>query len=301
MTPRDRLAAWAEAWLGDRDADRVVPPSGQTAWLTVASAGAMAFLAVFALALAFAAGTLADRWSQGLSDALTLRMPTDATDAQVDAALTILRTTPGVAGATVLDDAAQAALLAPWLGDGVPVDDLPLPRLIDVALGDPGPDVEGLRLRLAGEAPRAVLDDHGRWRAPLVDAAARLRLLSWATLGLIAGVTAAIVTLAAQAALAANAEVIRVLRLIGARDAFVVRAFARRFTLRALAGAVLGTGLGALALAALPGAGDRIGLLAGIGIRGAQWTALPLVPILAAAVAALATRGAAARMLRRID
>ena len=49
------------------------------------------------------------------------------------------------------------------------------------------------------------------------------------------------ITLAANAALATNAQVIRVLRLIGARDTYIARAFVRRFTLRALSGAAIGT------------------------------------------------------------
>ena len=51
---------------------------------------------------------------------------------------------------------------------------------------------------------------------------------------------AAMITLAANAALATNAQVIRVLRLIGARDTYIARAFVRRFTLRALSGAAVG-------------------------------------------------------------
>ena len=88
---------------------------------------------------------------------------------------------------------------------------------------------EGLRLRLAAEAPGAVLDDHTRWRRPLVRAAERLRMLGWASILLIAATTAAMITLAANAALAANAQVIGVLRLVGARDAYIARAFERRF------------------------------------------------------------------------
>ncbi len=42
---------------------------------------------------------------------------------------------------------------------------------------------KGLRLRLTAEAPGAVLDDHTRWRSPLVTAADRLRIfglsLAW--------------------------------------------------------------------------------------------------------------------------
>ena len=37
------------------------------------------------------------------------------------------------------------------------------------------------------------------------------------------------ITLAARAALATNAEVIRVLRLVGAKDSYIARAFVRRF------------------------------------------------------------------------
>ena len=44
---------------GDAQADRVVPPTGYTAWLTLFSAGAMAFLAVFAMALSLATDRLA--------------------------------------------------------------------------------------------------------------------------------------------------------------------------------------------------------------------------------------------------
>ena len=46
---------------------------------------------------------------------------------------------------------------------------------------------------------------------------------------------------ATEAALAANEQVIRTLRLVGARDGYIARAFVRRFTLRAFSGAALGT------------------------------------------------------------
>ena len=85
-----------------------------------------------------------------------------------------------------------------------------------------------------------MLDDHTRWRRPLAVAAERLRLLGVLSIVLIGAPMAAMITLAANAALAANAQVIRVLRLVGARDSYIARAFVRRFTLRALAGAAVG-------------------------------------------------------------
>ena len=54
-----RLDILKGALRRDAGADRVVPPAGFTVRLTLFTAAAMAFLAVFALALSLAAGRLA--------------------------------------------------------------------------------------------------------------------------------------------------------------------------------------------------------------------------------------------------
>jgi cell division transport system permease protein len=289
--------------VGDVQADRMVPPTGFTARLTVFAAGTMAFLAVFALALSFATGRLADRWSDELARASTLRIsaPMDQRAAQTAAALRVLETTPGVASARALDEAEQRALLEPWFGPDLPVETLPIPQLIEVIEDAQGYDPAGLRLRLSAEVPGAVLDDHTRWRRPLVVAADRLRLLGWLSIGLIGATMAAIITLAAQAALAANAQVIAVLRLVGARDAYIARAFVRRFTLRALTGAAAGTALGMLAMLILPTAQAEAGFLTGLGFQGWHWVWALAIPPLGAAVAFGATRAAALRTLRDLS
>nr|WP_205518672.1 cell division protein FtsX [Pseudotabrizicola algicola] len=284
----------------DRQADRVVPPSGFTAQLTLFTAGAMAFLAVFALALSLASGRLADRWASALAGTATIRIsaPPEQLDTQVAAVVALLATTPGVASSRVLDTAEQRALLEPWFGPDLPVDALPLPRLIELTEASPGYDGQGLRLRLAAEAPGAVLDDHTRWRRPMAQAAERLRLLGALSLILIAGSTAAMITLAANAALSANLPVIRVLRLVGAKDAYIVRAFVRRFTLRALTGAAIGTLIAMIGVALLPQADDAGAFLTGLGFQGFGWLLPLLLPPLTAMVAFAATRYAAFRTLK---
>jgi len=296
------IKALGDLLIGDAQADRVVPPTGFTAWLTLFSAGAMAFLAVFALALSLATGRLAERWGDELARTATVRIsaPEAQMAAQTAAALRVLETTTGVARARALDDAEQAALLEPWFGPDLPIDQLPVPRLIEVIETAEGFDADGLRLRLQAEVPGAVLDDHTRWRAPLVRAADRLRLLGWLSLVLIGGATAAMITLAANAALAANAQVIQVLRLVGARDSYIARAFVRRFTLRALGGAAIGMALGCLAILALPSADAAGGFLTGLGFQGWHWFWPPVVPVLAALVAFFATRAAARKTLEEM-
>lgn len=297
------MTGFSDLIMGDAQADRVVPPTGFTARLTLFASGAMAFLAVFALALSLASGRLAHRWAEELARSATLRIsaPADQMDAQTQAALAVLRQTPGVQSARALSDAEQTALLAPWFGPDLPLDQLPIPRLIEVIEDTAGYDVAGLRLRLAAEAPGAVLDDHTRWRRPLVEAAQSLRRLGLVSILLIGGAMAAMITLAAQAALAANHQVIEVLRLVGARDRYIALAFVRRFTIRAFVGAAVGTALGLTGVALLPSASDEGGFLTGLGFQGAGWLWPVLIPLLGALVALVATGVAARRSLRRLS
>lgn len=288
---------------GDMSADSVVPPSGYTANLTTFTAGSMAFLAVFALALSLATGRLADRWSDELARTTTIRIsaPEGQMQAQSDAVMNVLETTPGIASARAMTDEEQRRLLEPWFGPDLPIETLPIPRLVEVIEDGDGPDMVGLRNRLSAEAPGAVLDDHTRWRRPLVSAAKRLRSLGTVAILLIAGSTAAMITLAAQSALVANGQVISVLRLVGARDVYIARAFVRRFTVRALIGAAIGTVLGMAAIFILPSAAEEGAFLTGLGFKGWHWLLPLMIPPLAAIVAFFATRLAAMRALAGIS
>jgi len=287
----------------DRQADRIVPPTGYTARLTMFTAAAMAFLAIFAIALSLATSRVASQWSDALARSSTIRIsaPAPQMDTQIAAVQRVLQTTPGIADFRVLSRDEQAALLEPWLGSGIPIESLPVPALIEVIETDEGFATEGLRLRLTAEAPGAVLDDHTRWRQPLVEAARGLRVLGLVSLLLIAGATGAMITLAAQAALAANRQVIQVLRLVGARDTYIAGAFMRRFTNRAALGATVGSMAGVIAITLLPGTSTAESFLTDLGFQGAGWLTPLLVPPVVAALALLATRAAAGRVLKGLS
>lgn len=303
MSWTDAFSGAASLLAGDKSADRVVPPTGLTAWLTVLTSGAMAFLAVFVIAFWFATDRLADRWSEELSQTATIRVAAEDGDvaAQTEAVETILRETDGIAIYRSLSDEEQRLLLEPWFGPDLPVTELTLPRLIEVVADDPGYDSAALAARLASEVPGAVFDDHTQWRAPLIQAASRLRWMGLLALALIGAVMAAMITLAAQAALAANANVIEVLRLIGAQDSYIARAFVRRFTLRALIGAAGGTVLGVLAAFLLPSNDTPGAFLSNLGFQGVQWLWTILLPVIAALVAFVATRTAALRIVKEVS
>ena len=279
--------------------DRIVPPTGFTAQLTLFAAAAMAFLAVFALSLALATGRLADRWASELAGSVTVRVsaPLDEQATATQATMQILATTPGAGQPRLLPADEVAALLTPWFGPDMPVDALPVPSLIELPIAGEDFDPQGLRLRLEAEAPGATLDDHTEWRRPLVTAANRLRMMGIVSLLLIGAASASMITLAAKAALAANGQVIRVLRLIGARDITIATAFVRRFTKRAAVGATVGTLFGMAGIAMLPGMDAAGGFLTGLGFQGWGWLLPLLIPVVAAAVGFFATRWAALKML----
>ncbi|QDY68595.1 cell division protein FtsX [Qingshengfaniella alkalisoli] len=276
----------------------VVPTSGFSARLTVFAAAAMTFLAVFVLGLAQVANGIADRWQSELVDSATLRVaaPADELDSQTDAALEILRMTPGITSAELVTAEDQIALLEPWFGAHVPLAQLDLPRLIAIRRDSSGFDPEGLRLRLQAEVPGAVLDDHERWRTPLLAAAERLTNIANLSLLLIATTMAVIVALAAQSALAANDRLIGVLRVVGATDGYITRVFTTRFTLRAMCGAAAGAIVGKLLLTLVPVL-PRSGLMSGTAAT-LSWPWLIALPAMVAVLAYVTTWWAANRTLK---
>jgi cell division transport system permease protein len=216
--------------------------------------GIMAFLA----ALALGASLLADRaslgWRAGLADRLTVQILVPAHgDApselvrETQAALAVLRTTPGIAHAAPLSEAEMQSLVEPWLGRGSLVAELPLPSLIDAEVIPGAPvDLAALAATLKKAAPDSQLDDHSRWLARLKNLAETITWTAYAILILIAVATAASVTFATRAGLAAHHEMVSLLHQMGARAGFIARAFERHFALSTFAASALGATLAAL-------------------------------------------------------
>ena len=278
----------------------VMPRAGAANRLVLVIAGMMAFLAVLTLTASLAADRLGSAWAQDLTGAATVELtgtPAEIAE-RLPFVLDILETTQGIAAARPLNAEEQAALLAPWLGADADLETLPVPQLVDVTLTGPGPDRAALQQRLDLSVSGAVYDDHAAWRAPLARAVSTLMAISVGATVLIAACAILMVAFAAQATLAANQDIVRTVRLIGAEDAFIAAAFVNRLALHAglggLAGAVAATGCLSLLpdLAdpvALPGAEVGAGALDPIARAAAFATAVPLVLALVAWITARLT------------
>jgi len=253
----------------------------------------MGFLAALALGGVLISYHSAQSWQAGLTGRLTVQiLPQGEVPPQneVNSAMAILQSTPGVASAVVLSDSENVALVEPWLGRDAAIAALPFPRLIDVKLA-PGamPDVDALNRRLKAAAPHAVLDDHRRWIGRLRTASDAVVLTALAILALIAVATAATVAFATRAGLAAHRSVVELLHLMGAQDRFIARAFERHYFISALLAAAFGAMLAAAGFVAA-GSLDRLGIsgvsfLPPLGLSFADLPWLASVPIGAAIIA----------------
>ncbi|MBV9330926.1 MAG: hypothetical protein JOZ55_05175 [Alphaproteobacteria bacterium] len=289
---------------------RILPRDRGAASLDVVIA-IMAFLAAIALGCALLAERAAVGWRQGLADRITVQIvPATQGDVQTmlqseaDAALEVLRATPGIVRANELSADETASLVEPWLGKDSIIPELPMPRLIDAAL-DPGAHVDLVQLatRLKHTAPHALLDDHGRWIARLKGLARTITFSAYGVLVLIAIAMAATVAFATRAGLDAHREKVALLHQMGAHSAFVARAFERHYLLSAFIAGVAGAGLATLAFAVSGGLElvgiESIAFLPPIALKLNEMAWLAAIPLASAAIAVATARISVLTALRR--
>ena len=281
-------------------ADRFVP------WLIAP----MAYLATLSLAAVMTAGALIDGWDVGLTGSLTIQIQAAGTGADEDhaystgEAMAVLRDWPGIAEVKPIEDTDVAGLLGPWLGEDLPIEQLPLPTLIDVTLtGEPAVDLEALEAALDDTVEGVTVDDHGSWLSDLKSVANTVLLFSGILMVLISLSAVATVVFVTRAGLAIHSNVIDLLHTIGATDAYVARQFEWYAFALGLRGAAIGFALAVVTLLlmsrVLGASGGDTSLLSMPGLSEAQWASLTLVPVAAILLAALTARATVLRTLAR--
>jgi len=197
---------------------------------------------------------------------------------------------PGVAGAQVMSQADENALLTPWLGEDATQLGLQMPGVISASWAGPGaPDA--LSGTLNKIAPGTLVDAGAIWAARVAALTASLQDCAAAVLIIVALVAAAVVSVAARAGLAQRRETITIVHGLGALDGDIASRFARRATVLVAVGAVAGTVaalpvLAWLASLAAPFAGQMEGgsSSALFNLPLPLWFTLPLLPMAAAGI-----------------
>jgi cell division transport system permease protein len=234
----------------------IVPADSLGGRALVAVIAIMTFLACLTTGAVMLMHASAADWQSEIAREVTIQVrPTGKGDieTEVQKAAEIARGFPRIAEVRPYTKAESASLLEPWLGTGLVLDDLPIPRVIVLKLAPgPAPDLAGLRKLLSDRVAGASLDDHrgfvDRMRAMANSAVAAGILI----LILMLVATVLSVTFATRGAMAANRSIVEVLHLIGAKDGFIAGEFQHHFLLLGIKGGAIGGGA-AMALFAIAG------------------------------------------------
>ncbi|MGO9134093.1 MAG: cell division protein FtsX [Methylovirgula sp.] len=213
----------------------------------------MTFLATLTACTAMLIADAAHGWTQSIAQEMTIQvrpLPGHDLEAETAKAADIARATPGVAEVRPFTKAQSEALLQPWLGSGLDLSELPVPRLIVLKL-DRGKrlDAADLRQKLTDAVQGASLDDHRVWMQRLALMAGTVVIVAAVIFILVMIAMVLAVGFATRGAMAGNREIIEVLHFVGAADSYISRQFQRHFFRLGLRGGLFGGGLAVLLFA----------------------------------------------------
>src|SRR4051812_45943473 len=132
--PASRLRATAEKLLGVKEA-AIVPADSISGRALLAVIAIMTFLAALTLGAVVLVRSAAGEWQSAVAREVTIQVrPAEQRDVEADvrAAVALASATAGVAGARAYSKEESASLLEPWIGSGLSLNDLPIPRMIVV-------------------------------------------------------------------------------------------------------------------------------------------------------------------------
>jgi cell division transport system permease protein len=234
----------------------IVPRNSVAGRALIAVVAIMTFLASLTTGAVMLVLASAAEWQSDVAREMTIQIrpaPGRDLDAAVAQAAEIARATPGIAAVRPYTAAESARLLEPWLGTGLALDALPVPRIIVLRVADgERPNLAALRAALAARIAGVSVDDHRGW----ID-----RMRAMATTAIAGGIgilalmliaTVLSVAFATRGAMATNRPIVEVLHFIGAKDGFIAGQFQRHFLRLGLLGGASG-GLAALAVLAFAG------------------------------------------------
>ena len=229
-----------------RNMSPIVPRASISGRALVAVVAIMTFLASITTGAVLLVSASAAEWQSEVASEITMQVrPQAGRDLERDviAAAEAMRTQPGIVQVKPFTKDESARLLEPWLGSGLSIEQLPVPRVI-VARVQPGTtlDLPALRSRVTQVAPSASVDDHRAWIERMRSMTGATVLAGIGILVLVIAATIISVSFATRGAMAANRPIVEVLHFVGAGDRYIANHFLRHFLRLGLEGGLIGGG-----------------------------------------------------------
>ena len=293
----------------------IVPGNSIAGRALVAVVAIMAFLASMTTGAVVLISAAASDWQAEVAREITIQVrPQSGRDleAEVRKAADIARAAPGAAEVRPYTPEESSRLLEPWLGSGLVLADLPVPRMIVVKVApEAALDLAALRKTLSDQVPGASIDDHRGWIEQMRSMSRTAVAGGILILLLVFAATVLSVIFATRGAIATNRPVVEVLHFIGAPDSFIAGHFQRHFLWLGLKGGAIGGGAAILLFAFaelvsrwLPGGASADGVSALFGtfsIGTTGYVAVVIQVIVIAMLIAATSRQTVHRTLQSID
>jgi cell division transport system permease protein len=287
-----------------RNMSPIVPRGSISGSALVAVVAIMTFLASITTGTVLLVSASATEWQSEVGSELTIQVrPAPGRDLDRDSASVAdaIRAQSGIVEVRPFSREESAKLLEPWLGTGLSLDDLPVPRVL-IARVQPGEpiDLEALRRRVTQAAPTATVDDHRAWIERMRSMTGATVIAGLGILALVIVATIISVSFATRGAMAANRPIVEVLHFVGAGDRYIANRFLRHFLRLGLEGGVIGGGIAMLLFGfsesiAIWFSGTPVGdqfaaLLGTFSLRPSGYVTLAAQAVLIAAITAWASR-----------
>ena len=257
---REKAAKSFRRIMPDGKANPILPSTTVSSNALTLVVAIMTFLACLTLGSVILVNRTAETWQTQIAREATIQIrPAEGfdMDAALEKAKNLAETFDGITSANIVDKEATARLLEPWLGSGLDLDTLPVPRLVVVTI-DPNslPDFEAMAASVARDIPNGSFDSHRTWVDRLITMARTTALFGTGIFILVLAATVLTVVFATRGAMAGAGHVIEVLHFVGAEQNFISRQFRHRFFLIGLWGAAAGGFLASVLFLALRFWGD---------------------------------------------
>jgi cell division transport system permease protein len=300
---------------GARGGTALVPDASIAGRALVTVVAIMTFLASLAAGAAILISDASRGWQDTAAREMTIQIRPTAgrdLDADTEKAAELTRHMPGITSVRAYTKAQSEELLQPWLGAGLDLSELPVPRLIAVALDSQERlDIAVLRKRLAEAIPGTSVDDHRLWLERLAIMARSVVAVAAVIFALVLAAMILAVSFATQGAMAENREIIEVLHFVGAADSYISRQFQRHFFRLGLRGGTIGGALAIVAfyasgtlaswLRATPGGDQMEAMFGDFTLQGNVYAAIALIAAGIAIVTGLVSRFIVYRHLRELS
>ena len=253
------------------------------------------YLFIVVLAIVMAINAMADSWKKDIMGSVTVQIiPVEDENKHVDAEKTLeqqnkvlqyIENLSAVASAKAMDTQTIEKLMTPWLGNKVNISSLPIPVLLDVKL-KPNSELnyDEVTRGLRQVSEYASIDNHRLWLNRLLKFAASLKNIAITVLLMVIGICAFSIYYSTRTSLGININSIEILHIIGAKDDYIARQYARNFVKIGFFSGIIGlmAAIPSIILVAKYGVSTGSDLIKGAQLSTLAWSLIMTTPLFSA-------------------